>query len=53
MKERKPTKGGKREAPVGGQSGPKSKRKKLKQKGKKIYYGSKNGSGGQEKRNAQ
>ena len=53
MKERKATKGGKREAPLEGQSGPKSKRKKLKQKGKKIYYGSKNGPGGLKKRKAQ
>merc|ERR1712037_145917 len=36
LKERKPTKGGKREAPVGGQSGPKSKRKKLKQRGRRF-----------------
>ena len=50
LKERKPTMGGKRVAPAEGQNGPKSKRKKLKQKGKKIYYGSKNG---QKKRNKQ
>ena len=41
MKERKPGMGGKRAAPFEGKNGPKSKRKKLKQKGKKIYYGSK------------
>ena len=53
LKERIPIKGGKREAPPDGQSGPKSKRKKQKQKGKKIYYGSKNGPGGQKRREAQ
>ena len=41
MKERKPGMGGKRAAPFEDKNGPKSKRKKLKQKGKKIYYGSK------------
>jgi len=54
LKERKPTMGGKRAAPSEGKTGPKSKRKKLKQKGKKIYYGSKkNASGGQKKGNKQ